>query len=62
MLFQRQSFRFVYSAAFLIFSILGLQWWWNADIGWGVVTGLVVGAAGIGVINILFNRYRKELK
>jgi len=39
-----------------------LQWWWNSDRGWGVVIGLVVGSIGIAIINILFNRYRKELK
>ncbi|MBT7687084.1 MAG: hypothetical protein HN728_06345 [Flavobacteriales bacterium] len=61
-LFQSQAFRVVYSSAFLLLAIIGLQWWWNSDRGWGVVIGLVVGSIGIAIINILFNRYRKELK
>jgi spore germination protein len=61
-LFQSQAFRFVYSAVFILMSIVGLQWWMHNDENWSLVVGLLAGALGIGIINILFNRYRDDLR
>jgi len=61
-LFQSQAFRFVYGAVFLLMTIIGLQWWLYNDENWSLVIGLIAGAIGIGIINILFNRYREDLR
>ena len=61
-LFKKQSFRFIYAALFILVSIVGIQWWWNNDKGWGVVAGLIVGAFGVTIIYVIFNRYRNDLR
>jgi len=61
-LFQSQGFRFIYGAVFLLVAIVGLQWWWNNDENWSLIAGLLVGAIGVAIINIIFNRYRDDLR
>lgn len=61
-LFKKQSFRFIYAALFILISIVGIQWWWNNDKGWGIAAGLIVGAVGVTIINVIFNRYRNDLR
>ena len=61
-LFQSQGFRFIYGAVFLLMAIVGLQWWLNTDGSWSLIVGLLVGAIGIAIINIIFNRYRDDLR
>jgi spore germination protein YaaH len=61
-LFQSQGFRFIYGAVFLLMAIVGLQWCLNTDGSWSLIVGLLVGATGIAIINIIFNRYRDDLR
>ena len=60
-LFQKQSFRIVYSFVFLVFAILGIEWWLEGS-QWNITIGLVIGAVGVLLINIAFTKYRDVLK
>jgi spore germination protein YaaH len=60
-LFQKESFRVVYSLVFLIFSIVGIEWLIEGS-QWNLTLGLVVGALGVLLINIIFTKYRDVLK
>ncbi len=60
-LFQKQSFRVVYSFTFLVLAIIGLEWWLEGS-QWNITLGLVVGAVGVLLINIAFSKYRDVLK
>jgi spore germination protein YaaH len=60
-LFQKESFRVVYSLIFLIFSIVGIEWLLEGS-QWNLTLGLIVGAIGVLLINIAFTKYRDVLK
>jgi hypothetical protein len=60
-LFQKESFRVVYSLIFLLFSIVGIEWLLEGS-QWNLTLGLVVGALGVLIINIAFTKYRDVLK
>jgi spore germination protein YaaH len=61
-LFQKQSFRVIYTLLFVTLMILGVEWWWLNDTHWDLVIGLVIGAACVILINIIFSKYRKQLR
>lgn len=60
-LFQKQAFRIVYSFAFLVLAIIGIEWWLEGS-QWNITIGLVVGAVGVLLINLAFTKYRDVLK
>lgn len=60
-LFQNQSFRAIYSIVFLILAIIGIEWWFKGSQS-NLIFGLLIGAIGVLIINILFTKYRDVLK
>jgi len=60
-LFQNQSFRAIYTALFLVLSILGLELYLEGS-QWNLTAGLAMGSIGFLLINIAFTKYRDVLK
>ncbi|MEQ9289273.1 MAG: glycosyl hydrolase family 18 protein [Cyclobacteriaceae bacterium] len=61
-LFQNQSFRVVYSLAFITLTTVGIEWYWPNDIVLNMTIGITIGAIGVLMINLVFSKYRKQLK
>jgi len=61
-LFEKQSFRTVYSLVFLILLMIGIKWFWYINSQWNILIGLVIGGGVVLLINILFTNYRRKLK
>ena len=61
-LFKQQSFRMIYSIAFVVFAVLALKWLQLDATKWTYVLLPVGTAAALYLINLLFTSYRKRLK
>ena len=61
-LFQKQSFRIIYSVVFVVFFTLSMKWWLLESYSWYYVLLPVVTAAAIFLINLGFTEYRRKLR
>jgi spore germination protein YaaH len=61
-LFSEQSFRVIYSLAFLVFFLLGVWWLGFPASSWNLVFGLLIGGGLVVLVNTFFSEYRKRLK
>jgi spore germination protein YaaH len=61
-LFEKQSFRFVYSLVMLMLWVIGIKWFWFSESQFNVLIGLVLGGGTVLLINMTFTSYRNKLK
>lgn len=61
-LFVEQTFRVVYTLAFLALFLVAIWWLGFPDTGWNLAIGLMVGGSVVLLINLAFRSYRQKLK